>query len=86
MGKLLRSNFSRLWKDKIFWFCMGGMLIYAVLYMLNASQKTISPLTGEVYTLEHYYFMFLAYVGFFLLWLQVCSWEQSIATVLYGTN
>lgn len=65
MGKLLRSNFSRLWKDKIFWLCMGGMLIYAVVYMLNASQKTISPVTGEVYTLEHYYFMFLAYVGFF---------------------
>lgn len=65
MSKLLRSNFSRLWKDKIFWLCMGGMLIYAVAYMLNASQKTISPVTGEVYTLEHYYFMFLAYVGFF---------------------
>ncbi len=65
MGKLLRSNLSRLWKDKIFWLCMGGMLLYAVVYMLNASQKTISPVTGEVYTLEHYYFMFLAYVDFF---------------------
>ena len=65
MSKLLRSNFSRLWKDKIFWLCMGGMLIYAVAYMLNASQKPISPVTGEAYTLEHYYFMFLPYVGFF---------------------
>ena len=65
MDKLLHSNFSRLWKDKIFWLCMGGMLIYAVSYMLNASQKPFSPITGEVYTLEHYYFMFLAYVGFF---------------------
>lgn len=65
MSRLLHSNFSRLWKDKIFWLCMGGMLIYVVAYMLNASQNAISPVTGEVYTLEHYYFMFLAYVGFF---------------------
>ena len=65
MSKLLRSNFSRLWKDKIFWLCMGGILIYAVAYMLNVSQKPISSLAGEVYSLEHYYFMFLAYVGFF---------------------
>jgi len=65
MGNLLRLNFSRLWKDKIFWLCMGGMLLYSVVYMLNASRKAISPVTGEVYTLEHYYFMFLAYVGFF---------------------
>ena len=65
MSNLLRSNFSRLWKDKIFWLCMGGMLIYAVVYMLNAGQRSISFLTGETYPLEHYYFMFLAYVGFF---------------------
>lgn len=65
MSKLLRSNFSRLWKDIIFWLCMGGMLIYAVAYMLNASRNPTSPLTGEMYSLEHYYFMFLAYVGFF---------------------
>ena len=65
MSKLLSSNFSRLWKNKIFWLCMGGMLVYAVVYMLSAGQKTFSSLTGEVYTLEHYYFQFLLYVGFF---------------------
>lgn len=65
MSKLLSSNFSRLWKNKIFWLCMGGMLIYAVVYMLSVSQKTFSSATGEVYTLEHYYFQFLVYIGFF---------------------
>lgn len=44
---------------------MGGMLIYAVVYMLSAGQKTFSSATGEVYTLEHYYFQFLLYIGFF---------------------
>lgn len=65
MSKLLSSNFFRLWKNKIFWLCMGGMLIYAVAYMLSASQKTFSSVAGEVYILEHYYFQFLVYVGFF---------------------
>lgn len=44
---------------------MGGMLVYAVVYMLSAGQKTFSSSTGEVYTLEHYYFQFLLYIGFF---------------------
>ena len=65
MNNLLHSNFSRLWKNKIFWLCMGGMLIYAVVYMLNAGQKTFSYATGEAYTLEDYYFQFLIYADFF---------------------
>lgn len=65
MSNLLHSNFSRLWKNKIFWLCMGGMFIYAVVYMLNAGQKTFSYATGEAYTLEDYYFQFLIYAGFF---------------------
>ena len=65
MSKLLRANFSRLWKSKIFWLCMGGMLIYAVAYMLNAGKRPFSVLTGQAYILEDYYFQFLLYVGFF---------------------
>lgn len=65
MDNLLHSNFSRLWKNKIFWLCMGGMLIYAVVYMLNASKRPFSVLTGQAYTLEDYYFQFLLYVCFF---------------------
>lgn len=66
MSKLISSNFSRLWKNKIFWLCMGGMLIYAVTYMLNAGRRPFSPATGETYTLEYYYFQFLLYIPFFL--------------------
>lgn len=45
---------------------MGGMLIYAVTYMLNAGRRSFSPATGETYTLEYYYFQFLLYIPFFL--------------------
>ena len=65
MSNLLRSNFSRLWKNKIFWYCVGGMLIYAVSYMLNVSQGISPRATGAAHTLEDYYFQFLLYVGFF---------------------
>lgn len=65
MSKLLRANMVRLWKNKMFWLCMGGMLIYAVAYMLYAGHNSFSPITREAYTLEHYYFQFLLYVGFF---------------------
>lgn len=66
MSKLISSNFSRLWKNKIFWLCMGGMLIYAVAYMLNVGRSSVSPAIGETYTLEQYYFQFLLYIPFFL--------------------
>lgn len=65
MSKLVRANMIRLWKSKIFWLCMGGMLIYAVVFMLDAGRKTFSVLTGEAYTLEYYYFQFLLYISFF---------------------
>lgn len=64
MNRLLFANFSRLWRNTIFWFCMGGMLIYAVAYMLYNSQRPYSW-TGEAYPLEHYYFQILLYIGFF---------------------
>lgn len=86
MSKLLSSNFFRLWKNKIFWLCMGGMLIYAIVYMLSASQKTFLSVAGEVYTLEHYYFQFLVYVGFFFAIVTSMFLEPIIVMVQYGIN
>lgn len=65
MGRLLHANFSRLWRDKSFRLGMGGMLLYAVAYMLAAGQTSASALTGQACILEEYYFQFLLYAGFF---------------------
>ena len=77
MNKLLSSNFSRLWKNNIFWLYMGGMLIYAVGYMLYSGQGPVSRITGEPYPLEHYYFQFLLYIGFFF---------ASVTSMFLGTE
>lgn len=76
MNRLLSASFSRLWRNKIFWLCMGGMLIYAVAYMLYSSQRPYSR-TGEAYPLEHYYFQILLYIGFFF---------AAVTSMLLGTE
>ena len=45
MRKLLSANYSRLWRDKIFWICMGTMLVYSVVYMLNGCRQGTVDLT-----------------------------------------
>ena len=65
MNKLLSDHLSRLWRNKLFWLCMGGMLFYAVAYMMYAGQHASLPLTGKATTLENYYFQFLLHIGFF---------------------
>lgn len=65
MYKLLSANFSRLWKDKFFWLCMGSMLIYSIAYMLNGCKQATTDLTEYHYSLEQYYFHFAIVIGAF---------------------
>lgn len=65
MNKLLRSNFTRLWKNKLFWLCMGAMLVYSIVYMLNGCRQATAAMAEYQYGLDQYYFHFALLIGFF---------------------
>ena len=65
MRKLLSANYSRLWRDKIFWICMGTMLVYSVLYMLNGCRQATVNLAEYNYSIDKYYFHFATSIGVF---------------------
>ena len=77
MNELLRSNFSRLWRDKLFWLCMGAMLIYAVLFMLNGCRQAAADMSEYSYSIDNYYFHFALSIGLFC---SVCS------SMFFGTE
>ncbi len=64
MNKLLRSNFSRLWKNKLFWLCTGAMLVYSIVYMLNGCRQAVTDMSEYQYGLDQYYFHFALWIGF----------------------
>ena len=65
MCKLLSANFSRLRKDKIFRLCMGAMLIYSVVYMLNGCRQATADSSEYHYSIDAYYFHFAIIIGAF---------------------
>lgn len=62
MSRLLRSNFSRLWKNRIFWLCTGFVCVCSAAYMLNS---TIDR-TGASHTIDEYYFQLAPLLGLFI--------------------
>ena len=58
-------NFSRIWKDKFFWLCMGAMLIYSVVYMLNGCRQSTVNMPEYNYSIDKYYFNFAIVIGAF---------------------
>ncbi len=77
MNKLLRSNFSRLWRDKIFWLCMGAMLVYAAVFMLNGCRQAVMDMSEYQYSIDQYYFHFALSIGLFC---SVCG------SMFFGTD
>ncbi len=72
MRKLLSANFARLFRNKLFWVCLGGILIYAVLFMIDQGRtvKYIMPdgTFGEkptTNTLDRAFFFFAMIIGLF---------------------
>lgn len=65
MNKLLRSNFSRLWKSRIFWNCMIAMSGYVIVYMLYWCRLAAADLSEYSYSMDECYFHFALSIGFF---------------------
>lgn len=67
MNKLLCAGFSRLKKDKIFWFAVAAMFVYAVIYMLNGCRQATSDTMSEYNcALDQYYFHYGMFIGMFV--------------------
>lgn len=64
MRNLLSANFSRLWKDKIFWLCVIGTLLLAAVTIYNGAETAASMAgRGHQTDLDDYYFELAPYIG-----------------------
>lgn len=66
MRKLISANFSRLWKDKIFWIAVVAMLVFNLVNVLNGCRQATESMSKFGYTLGHYLFGFLPMFGVFI--------------------
>lgn len=97
MLKLLRANFSRLWRSKALWLCFGGAFVFSTLFLLNFPADDATAL-DEVFT-QVFPFLPLLYAAFLSLFLGVeyqdgtlrnkivtghARWKVYIASLLSG--
>ncbi len=66
MEKLLSANFSRLNKNKLFWFCLAAIFIGSAGIVLNGCrQAALETVAQNRHGLEHYYFNMCPMLGLF---------------------
>ena len=66
MRNLLSANFSRLWKNKLFYFALGCMLLLSIVGMFNGCrQASMDAMSEYTYHLEDFYFNLAPLVGLF---------------------
>lgn len=64
MSNLLSANFSRLFKNKVFWLCMIAMFASAVLLVISHYNRMVLYEDYETkYTLDQVYFQFASFIG-----------------------
>ena len=63
MRNLLHANFSRLKRDRVFWLCVGAMLVFSAGFMVNWCLEAQGH--GSFPDLDLFYFRFSPALGFF---------------------
>lgn len=85
MRKLLRANFARLWKDKVFWGALVVLACYGVLGCISQYR-----LVEEGYDVTDQYSRIFLNVYLFnsvaLRRLPTCFWAVNTATARSGTS
>ena len=63
MTKLLRADFARLWKNKVFWIGIASMFIWPTIMLIAGYRTSLS--TGYVRTLDGFFFQYAPLIGGF---------------------
>lgn len=63
MRNLLSAGYFRLWRSWEFWLCAALILSVSVLSMLNGCRMAMAYAESELYTLDHFYWETLPFIG-----------------------